>query len=245
MRYFVRLIGTTGTVLVSLLMIIASASSAEIVSTFDTDRDGWLSVTLPFPTPGYPPSVLGTFTPDYNSTGGNPGGYISIIDPDGGLPVGNTQFWSAPSKFLGNQGTSYGGSLSFDLSNTPSNNQFNEEDLVLVGGGLTLVFDTLGNLTASWTHYSVGLLETGWKVDSLTGLAATQAQMQSALSSLSALYIRGEFQLGADTEGLDNVRLAASAIPEPSAQTLLGSGGLVLAGYLWRRGRARTRAVGA
>src|SRR5262249_46260192 len=163
--------------------------------------------------------------------------------PDGSLPIGNTQYWSAPSKFLGDQGTSYGGSLSFDLFNTPSNNQFDEEDLVLVGRGLTLVFDTPSNPTPNWTHYSVGLLETGWKVDGLAGPAATQAQMQNALSALTALYIRGEFQLGPDSEGLDNVRLTPSAVPEPTGRILLGFGVIGLIGYPWIRRHSRTRVV--
>jgi hypothetical protein len=52
-------------------------------SSFDTDADGWLVKDLPFPNPGAPPNVLGTFNPTYHGTGGNPGGDITSTDPSG------------------------------------------------------------------------------------------------------------------------------------------------------------------
>src|SRR5262249_7306754 len=135
------------------------------------------------------------------------GASLSMVDPDGSLAVGNTQYWMAPAKFLGNQSAAYGGSLSFDLTQTPINNPFSQEDVILVGGGMTLVDNTPNIPGSTWTSYHVSLLETGWKLNNHAGPAATQAQMMTVLSSLTALYIRGEYQLGPDTEGLDNVVL--------------------------------------
>ena len=44
--------------------------------------------------------------------------------------------------------------------------QFNDSDVVLIGGGLTLVFDTAANPGTNWTTYQVPLLESaGWRVD--------------------------------------------------------------------------------
>jgi hypothetical protein len=51
-----------------------------VSSTFDTDLDGWVGLD-------------GSFS--YQSSGGNPGGYIQFYDSAG------TGFISAPAKFLG------------------------------------------------------------------------------------------------------------------------------------------------
>jgi hypothetical protein len=102
-------------------------------------------------------------------------------------------YWYAPSKFLGNQGAAYGGSLSFDLAQNSTDSQFDQEDEILVGADITLVFNTLSNPGTSFTHYDVGLTEAGWKRNSLSGAAASQADMQAVLSSLTDLYIRAEY----------------------------------------------------
>jgi len=103
-------------------------SEAEVLaqSTFDTDSDGWVVKDLAYPSPGAPPVPLGTFNPTYHGTGGNPGGYLSLSDP-----TGNTWFWNAPSKFLGNKQAAYGGTLSFDLAVTGAGTPFDEEDVIL------------------------------------------------------------------------------------------------------------------
>ena len=47
----------------------------------------------------------------------------------------------------------------------------------------------------------------GWRVGTLTGPVATEAQLQLVLGSLAALRIRAEYRTGGDTDSLDNVRL--------------------------------------
>ncbi|WP_165228130.1 putative Ig domain-containing protein [Aquisphaera insulae] len=189
--------------------VVVSPSRVLASSDFDSDSEGWKSVTLKYPQAGSPPAVLGTYNPTFVATGGSPGGSIRIDDPDGSLSVGNTQYWSASSKFLGDMSAAYGGILSFSLAQSPTNDPFSQEDVILVGGGLTLVYDTSSNPATGWTGYSVGLFEGGWRRDSLSGPAATRSDMRTVLSSLSALYIRGEFQLGPDTEWFDSVALTA------------------------------------
>ena len=69
----------------------------------------------------------------------------------------------------------------------------------------------------------MNLNETGWHIGTPSGSVVTGAQFKSALSSLTGLYIRGEFTSGNETDSLDNVRL--TAVPEPStciAAVLLG-----------------------
>ncbi|MGH7598664.1 MAG: laminin B domain-containing protein [bacterium] len=169
-------------------------AQGSITSFFDSNAEGWIAVNN------------NTSIPTYFATGGNPGGYISITDNRAGI----AWYWQAPAKFLGDVSCAYSGSLSFDLKQSLTINQTNGIDIVLVGGGLTLVFNTLNNPGTAWTSYSVSLIETaGWTKTTLTGPPPTQAEMLSVLSSLTKLQIRGEYSssTSGDRTDLDNVVL--------------------------------------
>ena len=188
-------------------------------STFDTDSEGWQIANLIYGSnQGASPTVLGYFTPTYNNTGGDPGGYVSILDPTSNQAF----YWLAPSKFLGNKSSAYGGTLNYDLADTDLSDTFHQEDIILVSSSKTLVYD-LGTIPAdTFTHFSVGLSQAGWRENSLSGPSATQADMQGVLSSLSAIYIRGEYSLAVDTGSLDNVTINSAPVPEASSVVSLG-----------------------
>lgn len=111
--------------------------------------------------------------------------------------------------------------MSFDLQQTISGspNQYNNSDVVLAGGGLTLVFDTAMNPNiGSWSHYEVPLTAQLWHVSTLRGPAATDEQFSQVLSNLDTLQIRAKCQAArADTGYLDNVVL----VPEPQTWAVL------------------------
>lgn len=204
----------------------ASPALAQLASsTFNVDAEGWL--------------VQGDATsaiPDYNAAGGNPGGFISADDS----VAGGVWFWRAPAKFLGNKSAAYNETLTFDLIQSLTTTQFNDVDISLAGGGITLVFDTPNNPGTDWTPYSILLNESaGWRVGNLAGAAPSALQMQTVLSSLTDLRIRGEFRTGADTGSLDNVflngTLPSAAAPEPASVSLLATGLLTVAGFLRRK----------
>lgn len=194
------------TLLVMAILVSPTAYSQLVQSTFSASAESWQSLTLPYPEPGSPPTILGTYTPDWSP------GYISLEDPDGSSPTGNTQYWSAPPKFLGNQSLAYGGTLSCYLRDDGSGHgTFHQEDVYLIGGGLTLVYDLTNPAPElMYTNVVVPLIEgTGWRHDNLAGAAATQADMLTALNSLTAIYIRAEYQLGPDLAYLSNVVITA------------------------------------
>lgn len=185
--------------LITSVALVPALSQAQIAqSTFDADADGWLSVTLPYPS-AVPPNIVVAFAPNWNAAG-----YIWFVDPDG-TTTGNTEYWQAPAEFLGSKTATYGGSLSFDLANAPGVGLFHQEDVILQGGGLTLVYDLGSAPGGAFVNYSIPLVETGWKRDGLAGPAATQADLLAALANVTQIFIRAEFQLGTDTEYLDNV----------------------------------------
>lgn len=182
------------------LPAIASAQLAE--STFAAGTEGWLSVIMPYPS-AVPVSIIGVYTPNWVASGG---GYLSMNDPDGSNSVGNCEYWQAPAAFLGARGAAYGGTLAFDIGNgSPGYGTFTQEDLILVGGGITMVAMLPSTPTSSLGHFAITLTETGWKRDGLGGPAATRAEFEAVLADITHLFIRAEYQLGPDTEYLDNV----------------------------------------
>jgi hypothetical protein len=198
-----------GAVVVGLVLLSARAALADshviVSSTFDTDAEGWVVKDLAFPNPGVPPAPLNTFTPVYQPTGGNPGGYLSLVDP-----TANSWYWYAPAKFLGDRHAAYGGTLSFDLAVTGTGAPFDEEDVILVGGGVTVVFTLPARPGTGFTSYQAMLTEAGWTRDTRSGPAATPADMQTVLGALTDIYIRGEYLLASDDVGrIDNVVMTA------------------------------------
>jgi len=139
---------------------------------------------------------------DYSGGGGNPDGSISWVD--GG---GSYWYFTAPAKYLGDDSAFYGGILRFDLKVTAITMLGDAPDVLLTSDTLTLAYDCTPEPTTSYTRYTVHLKETGWKVGTLSGAAATVAQFKQVLSKLTRLRIRGEFNVGSDTGHLDNVYL--------------------------------------
>lgn len=74
--------------------------------------------------------------PDHILTGGDPGAYVEIDD----AAISGVMYWRAPNEFRGNKGAAYKGTLSFKLTQSPGDNQFVDDDVVLKGAGLQLVF---------------------------------------------------------------------------------------------------------
>lgn len=175
-------------------------------SDFGDDDEGWTVVG---------DAKTQNFTPDYNCTCRNPDGFISAEDS----ATGGTWYFQAPAKYLGDHGTAYDGFLEFELRTTNISNPFDNYDLVLVGGGKVLVFNTPNNpTTTAWTSYRVQLNETaGWKIIANENVAypadfsrlssPSQTDFKTVLGNLTRLRIRGEFNTGEDTGALDKVRL--------------------------------------
>jgi Ca2+-binding RTX toxin-like protein len=158
-------------------------------------------------------------------SGGNPDGFLEIVD----YASGPTCYFVAADKFLGDKLAFHGGTLSFDLRQSSLSSQFNDTDVVITGGGLSLVLDTAYNPGLDWTNYQVTLDTTSdWRISTLTGDVATDDQIRQVLADISDLWIRAEYVVGNDTDGLDNVILKAAdanvrLLADATTGTLLSS----------------------
>ena len=179
---------------ISLLTVGACGGLPALASnTFESDEGGWLltgngEVTSPI----------------LMREGGNPGGHICGSD----AKDGDTWYFVAPAKYLGNATAVYGKRLIWDLKQNKVFNQIRGRDVVLNGGGLALTFNIRSAPGTDWTPYSVTIDDSsGWlNENNGAGVAATAADIKSVLRNLTSLRIRGEFYDGPnDSACLDNV----------------------------------------
>jgi hypothetical protein len=200
---------TAGVLVLSIMVsALASCSKADptgpggnpddypIVSQFLQNAEGWTAVG---------DGILYHFP-----TGGNPSntGHIVIVDE----ALGDTYYFNAPSRFLGNVSGAYGRLLTFDLvwSETTVSHYLDDDDVILRGAGHTLVAAIPEVPGTTWTSYSIPLSVAGGWVHQGTETPATAAQIQAVLGSLQEFRIRGEFRTLPETGGLDNVRFGAA-----------------------------------
>jgi hypothetical protein len=167
-------------------------------STFSSDDDGWTIVG---------DAQQSSKRPTYHADGGNPGGMISATDKT----TGGIWYFVAPAKYLGDQSAFIGTWLKFDLAvNATPTRPADRIDIKLTAGSRSLAYDTPKNpVGGAWTSYAVPLSATGWRVGTLTGAAATEADFAAVMGSLTAIWIRGEYNVGADIGYLDNVQWGA------------------------------------
>lgn len=201
-------------------------------SGFGTGDEGWQIVSFTdIPSNNF--TIVGTYAPTYFASGGDTGGYIYSADPDGGDFT-----FSAPAVFLGNQSAAYGSTLTYSLNYTNTVN-YNTSDVILMGGGVTLLWQQSPNLTPgpAFTTVVVPLSPTGqWHL--VSGSLASAGDFATVLANLSGIYIRGEYAFGPDSTGLDSVNFGA--VPEPETWALLAAGLAPLA-WMMRQRRKRNR----
>ena len=197
-----------------------------IVSDFSTGNDGWKVVSFEnLTTDNF--SIKATYTPDFHSSGGNPGGFISTTDQDNGDLT-----FSAPDKFLGNVSGATG--LSYDLIYPVGDINYQPTDVILMGNGETLLFKSNPDIVPgpSWTGVNLDFVPSAeWHVGTSSGALATATDFSNVLGHLTGLFIRGEFTTGVvETPGLDNVSLegVSAPVPEPHSMAIVVLAGVTV-----------------
>lgn len=216
------------------LFAITGSTGVGQIWTFSTGAQGW-SINDVTGTGDYVTSQ-GTYTADWHPSGGNPGGFISHIDPSN-----FTFMFSAPSDQLGNYSIFLGGKLQFSLQTDLSADYSTDSVIVFRGGasGLTLVSAIAPQPNATWTDYSIALVPGLFRYDNLSGAIASAADFSTVLGDLTGFMIDAEYHSGvAETTGLDSVAFTTTAIPEPASYSVIAATAL-LVGVAWSRRRAR------
>lgn len=202
----------------SVLASIALSSAATggiLQSGFDAGLEGWL--------------ITNTIGAQWQSSGGNPGGYAHIDNTEQDIA-----YMSAPALFLGDLSAYDGGVLSFDAvqlgsGGGPWDNYANFGRIEISGNGIFANRDLVSGTTGpapSWTTYSAGFTAADWGV--------SDADWQSLLSNVTSISLNVEGLFGGEINGVDNFTIT----PSP------GSLGLLSAGLLCGA-RRRRRVAGA
>ena len=192
--------------LFGLVALVTDASAAIVVSTFDSDSEGW----------GEFNDGLASYSADF----GNPAGSFRVQD----RVQSTVWYFLAPATYHGDHSADYGSSISYDIwlsvFDAPPDNIDRVGDVVIRGNGVQLKWLGADYPAQTWTTQTVALdTSAGWRRSS-TNQLATEAEIRLVLENLTFFAIRGEFHSGPDHAYLDNVVFAA---PEPTAfVSLLG-----------------------
>lgn len=168
-----------------------------VESLFKNNAEGWKIVG---------DAQGGYVEPTYSPDGGVTGGYIYADDD----VAGGVWFFAAPSAYQGNKLEYYGATLSFNLfQESNMSNQFEAADVIFRNGDkqVTYKHNSSNYPGSDWTSYAMKInANQGWlKGDYDSSVSATEADIKEVLSNVTAFWIRGEFETGPDSGGLDKV----------------------------------------
>ncbi len=223
------------------------ASAGTLVSTtFASGTEGWDSFSfVDNGEPEFNRAYGGSSPVTYNPAVDGADAYISAQDPDEGW-----QYFRAGPAFLGDQLAALGGTFVFDIARLDQfDDAINDPEpppVAIASGSLVLVYTgSVPVPTSVFTTDTIPLEANGsWMISDpgtgAIGAAATEAQLSTALSNLTGIYILGDWFFGAgpvngDTYGITDVSLngPVSATPEPV--TALLCGGALLGLLMLRR----------
>lgn len=187
------------------MLLAVSVARADLVSTFDADAEGW--------------TIYGNgvgAVPDWEATGGNPGGFIK--DTDG---VASTWYFEAPASWSGDLSAYVGGTLSFQIIVLYAfQGYFSDHDVCIWDGppgelGSAYLYWNSGIVPPrppdeAWTEFSVQILPENFGIQQSAGSTAT---FESIMANVVAIHLRGEYMGAGDREGLDNAQLVGPAVP--------------------------------
>lgn len=185
---------------------VLAGDQGAIVSTFESDAEGWISVDL---TCSNFNSVLSQSAVNHQPVGGDPGGCISAVDPSS-----NCYAFQAPAAYLGNQSAFVGSEFSFSVRTT-ANDWLPGSVFILVGdNGKVLVHD-FAHPTSAWQRVTVPLVAGSFRQNTAGGAAVSEALFQAVMGDLEQVRISAEYadQAGEENSFLDSVRMGELPCP--------------------------------
>jgi len=130
-------------------------------------------------------------------------GYIYAIDD----ATDGVWYFLAPSKYLGDKSKFFNGKIEFYLiQDSLMADQFDDNDLIIEGvSGKKIIYKHENYPTQTWTKYQIKLNSDSQWVDE-NGDIASDENIKAILSNITKIMIRGEFEDGLDTGGLDGFK---------------------------------------
>lgn len=195
--------------LTAFLLVFASSAQGSLVSTFDTGTEGW------------------GLANDGSNLTWDTDGYIKAQD----LGYGSYWYFYTVS-WAGDWSEYIGGTLQYDIALLSGSGSYGRSYEVGIYsssyGWMTSLLNSNEPALGEWTTYTMALVADSFNV--------SEATFDNIMSSVQQLRIRGEYIVGGDTEGLDNVMV--DPVPEPATMLLLGSG---LAGFAGLRRKLKKK----
>lgn len=205
-----------------------SALVTLVSSDFEVDADGWRGTN----------DVGGQQALARHAGGATPNslGYISVSENQGD---GDTMFFAAPAKYLGDKRAAYNGRLRFQFKQSATTSLSGLNRLVLLGSGnLILSFDLASFPGTNWQTFEIPLNENaGWHVVPYGSLGtsnqrATRDDFLAVLPALDRLWIKAEWSThNFDQSDLDDVALLGwPSGPTPPVVSSATYAGVMIAG---------------
>lgn len=207
MRKSIKILKQMFSVSLGLMLLVACDKDDDVeppvsqdyitASQFQTNAEGWIITG----------DAQGGYTEaSYSPDGGVQDGYIYADDD----ATGGVWYFTAPNSYHGDKNEYYGATLEFSLyQDSAMSNQFNYNDIIFRNGNdqITYVHNPSEYPTIDWKHYSVKIDVSGtWLKGAYnSGIEATEADIRAVLSNVTEFSIRGEFETGPDTGGMDNI----------------------------------------
>ena len=169
---------------------------------FENDADGW---TITGDAQGGS-NLEASYSP---FEGLDNSGYIFAEDN----VTGGVWYFSAPQKLLGDLSAYSGGTMSYWLiQESALDDQFDDRDVILENEDNRIYYqyeEATSFPDTTWTGYTLRMdASDRWFNDD--DEPASNEEINAVLSNVTNLYIRGEFQDGSDTGGLDQFVLRAN-----------------------------------
>jgi Laminin B (Domain IV) len=219
-----------------------AAGAPEIIaeSRFEEDVDGahgWTGITVA----GWDAAIQNR-SPSRRTNDGVDGRYLRLAESGGD---GRAMYFSAPTNYLGDRRTAYGGRLEYHLRQLATEGLGAEYAVILHSGGSRLIFHSGRMPDLEWRRYVVPLHESGAWFNDTTRERATRDELVAVLANLTRLSIRAEYNHhGGDEAHLDNVVLlgpaSGPAVPELAAARYTG---ITIAGEVGRTYRIEATAA--
>ena len=127
-------------------------------------------------------------------------GYIYAEDD----VTGGVWYFVAPAKYHGDMSAYADGTISFWLiQQSNMDDQFDSKDVILDNGDGEQIYHKHDNYPGlDWTSYTIALNESGNWMNG-DDQPASMSEIEAVMSDVVSVWIRGEFQTGSDTGGLD------------------------------------------